>query len=361
VQVHKGDKGQGTGDNGKGLQRLQLVGLTIAFASFFLLLLLPINLPTSQHRLLAVLGLTFTCWVTEALPLPVTALLAMLLCVVLGILPAKQAFAPLGNPVIFLFLGAFLLAESVRTHELDRRIVEWLLSRERIARTPLRILAGFAVAAWSVSGWMSNTATTATLYPLAWQTFQRLRSGLTCPESFGLALLLICAYASSIGGIITPIGTPPNLIGLGFLAEQGNVHIGFLQWMLAAMPIGALMLVCLLIIAWLRVRKGLEVRDLGAVLATQVGNAADERGTQHPHRFRDSHQFVAAFWISVTVFRKTLALSHACTHPIRRWSSSGVLQRTSRSSSSLARSRHAFRSACGRRETDFELERCPAD
>lgn len=269
MQVHKGDKGHGTGDNGKGLQRLQLVGLTIAFASFFLLLLLPINLPTSQHRLLAVLGLTFTCWVTEALPLPVTALLAMLLCVVLGILPAKQAFAPLGNPVIFLFLGAFLLAESVRTHELDRRIVEWLLSRERIARTPLRILAGFAVAAWSVSGWMSNTATTATLYPLAWQTFQRLRSRLTRPESFGLALLLICAYASSIGGIITPIGTPPNLIGLGFLAEQGNVHIGFLQWMLAAMPIGALMLVCLLIIAWLRVRKELGVRDWGSVLTTQ--------------------------------------------------------------------------------------------
>ncbi len=269
MQVHKRDKGHGAGDNGKGLQSRHLVGLTIAFVAFLLLILLPFNLPTSQHRLLAVLGLTFTCWVTEALPLPVTALLAMLLCVVLGILPAKQAFAPLGNPVIFLFLGAFLLAESVRTHELDRRIVEWLLSREWIARTPLRILVGFAVAAWSVSGWMSNTATTATLYPLAWQTFQGLRSRLTRPESFGLALMLICAYASSIGGIITPIGTPPNLIGLGFLAEQANVHIGFLQWMIAAIPIGALMLVCLLIIAWLRVRKGLGIRDWGSVLTTQ--------------------------------------------------------------------------------------------
>jgi Di- and tricarboxylate transporters len=131
----------------KEAQRRYLIGLTVAFAAFLLLLLLPLELPPSQHRLLAVLGFTFTCWVTEALPLPVTALFAMLLCVVLGILPAKQAFAPLGNPIIFLFLGAFLLAESVRTHELDRRMVEWLFSRSWIARTPLRILVGFAVAA----------------------------------------------------------------------------------------------------------------------------------------------------------------------------------------------------------------------
>lgn len=253
----------------KGAQRRHLIGLTVAFAAFLLLLLLPLELPPSQHRLLAVLGFTFTCWVTEALPLPVTALSAMLLCVVLGILPAKQAFAPLGNPIIFLFLGAFLLAESVRTHELDRRMVEWLLSRSWIARTPLRILVGFAVAAWTISGWMSNTATTATLYPLAWQTFQGMRTQLMRPENFGLALMLICAYASSIGGIITPIGTPPNLIGLGFLAEQANVHIGFLQWMFAATPVGILMLICLLIVAWLRVRKGLEIKDLGAVLVTQ--------------------------------------------------------------------------------------------
>lgn len=269
MQVYERDKGHGTGDNEKGLQSRHLIGLTVAFATFLLLLLLPFKLPPSQHRLLAVLGFTFICWVMEVLPLPVTALLAMLLCVVLGILPAKQAFAPLGNPVIFLFLGAFLLAEAVRVHELDRRVMEWFLSRGWIARTPLRILVGFALAAWTISGWMSNTATTATLYPLAWQTFQGLRAQLMRPDSFGLALMLICAYASSIGGIITPIGTPPNLIGLGFLAEQANVHIGFLQWMLAAAPIGVLMLVCLLIIAWWRVRKGLEVRDWGSVLTTQ--------------------------------------------------------------------------------------------
>jgi sodium-dependent dicarboxylate transporter 2/3/5 len=80
----------------KGAQRRYLIGLTVAFATFLLLLLLPLELPPSQHRLLAVLGFTFTCWVTEALPLPVTALSAMLLCVVLGILPAKQGDENIG-------------------------------------------------------------------------------------------------------------------------------------------------------------------------------------------------------------------------------------------------------------------------
>ncbi|MFN4180036.1 MAG: SLC13 family permease, partial [Armatimonadota bacterium] len=240
-------------------------------SAFVLLLLLPLNLPPPQHRLLALLALTFTFWVTEALPLPVTALLAMLLCAVLNIVPVKQAFAPLGNPIIFLFLGAFLLAEAVRAHQLDRRWVEWLLSRQWIARTPFRILTGFGFAAWAISGWMSNTATTATLYPLAWQTFQELRTKLKQPENFGLALMLICAYASSLGGIITPVGTPPNLIGLGFLAEQANVRIGFLQWMMAVAPVGIAMLVCLMLIARLRTRASLKRESKFTLTAQRLG------------------------------------------------------------------------------------------
>ena len=256
-----------------GLQRHQRWGLAFGIGVFVLLLLLPLNLPPPQHRLLAILALTFTFWITEALPLPVTALLAMLLCVMFGVLPAKQAFAPLGNPVIFLFLGAFLLAEAVRTHELDRRWVEWLLSRKWIAKTPFRILAGFGISAWAISGWMSNTATTATLYPLAWQTFQELKAKVSRPENFGLALMLICAYASSVGGVITPVGTPPNLIGLGFLVEQANVHIGFLQWVIAIAPIGAVMLVCLMVIAKFRTRTGLEGESNFTLTTQRLGTS----------------------------------------------------------------------------------------
>ncbi len=256
-----------------GLKSHQRWGLVVGVVAFTLLLLLPLNLPAAQHRLLALLALTFTYWVTEALPLPVTALLAMLLCSVLGILPAKQAFAPLGNPVIFLFLGAFLLAEAVRTHELDRRWVEWLLSRKWIAKTPFRVLAGFGLSAWAISGWMSNTATTATLYPLAWQTFQELRTRLVRPENFGLALMLTCAYSSSIGGIVTPVGTPPNLIGLGFLTEQANVRIGFLQWVMAVAPVGVAMLVCLMLIARFMVKENSLSNETALSLTTRrLGN-----------------------------------------------------------------------------------------
>lgn len=237
------------------MHRAKWFGLTIGVGAFLGMFLLPFDLPVSQQRLIAVLILTFTFWVTEALPLPVTALLAMVLCSLLGILSPKQAFASLGNPIIFLFLGAFLLAEAVRTHELDRRWVEWLLSRKWIARTPFRILTGFGISAWALSGWMSNTATTATLYPLAWQSFQVLKVRLARPENFGLALMLICAYASSVGGIVTPVGTPPNLIGLGFLEQQARIHIGFLQWILVVGPVGVAMLAFLIFMAWLRIGK----------------------------------------------------------------------------------------------------------
>ncbi len=238
--------------------RTKWLKLTIGVGAFLLLLLLPFDLPPSQRRLIAVLALTLTFWITEALPLPVTSLLAMVLCSLLGILPAKQSFASLGNPIIFLFLGAFLLAEAVSIHELDRRWIEWLLSKDWIARTPFRILVGFSIAAWGLSAWISNTAATATLYPLAWQTFRELKSRLLRPESFGVALMLICAYASSIGGIVTPVGTPPNLIGIGFLSEAG-IHIGFLQWILTVAPIGVVMIACLMLMARLKIRLSLVV------------------------------------------------------------------------------------------------------
>ncbi|MCS7263290.1 MAG: SLC13 family permease [Armatimonadetes bacterium] len=251
------------------MHRRKWLGMAFGFSSFLIVSLLPFDLPKPQKHLIAVLILTFTFWVTEALPLPVTALLAMVLCSLLGILTPKQAFASLGNPIIFLFLGAFLLAEAVRTHELDRRWVEWVLSRNWIARTPLRILTGFGFAAWSLSGWMSNTATTATLYPLAWRTFQNLKGKMKHPENFGLALMLICAYASSIGGIITPVGTPPNLIALGFLERQAGIEIGFLEWMLVVAPVGIVMFACLIFMAWVSTRNVLYQSDGSFAFAPQ--------------------------------------------------------------------------------------------
>lgn len=230
----------------------QWVGLSLASCFFLLILLLPLPLTVTQRRLVAVLVLTFTLWVTEALPLPVTALLGVTLCVLLDIIPAEQAFASFGNPILFLFLGAFMLAEAIRIHGLDRRWAEWLLSRPTFSRSPFRLLAGFGIATWAMSAWMSNTATTATVYPLAWQAFQELRPRLPNASAFGTALMLTCAYASSIGGILTPIGTPPNLIGLGFLQKLGGISIGFVQWMLVAVPIGVAMLMAhLLWVRWL--------------------------------------------------------------------------------------------------------------
>ncbi len=265
-------------------ERVRLVvgwKIALGFGLALLLLLLPFPLPHDQHRLLAIWMLTLVFWITEALPLPVTALVAMTLCALLGILPPKQAFAGLGNPIIFLFLGAFLLAEAVHRHGLDRRWMEWLLSKPWFTQSPFRLLIGFSVTAWGLSAWMSNTATTASLYPLAWQTFQTLRTALNRPEPFGTALMLLCAYASSVGGVLTPIGTPPNLIGLGFLEKEAGVHFGFLNWVFHLAPIGAVMLVCLLAYAWWWT-KGIRQHDGGHTLTPQrLGNplTSGERNT----------------------------------------------------------------------------------
>lgn len=257
------------------------IGLLLGAVSFALTLILPLPLPVQQHRLIAVLVLTFTFWVTEALPLAVTALLAVILCVLLGIVPAKQAFASFGNPIIFLFIGAFILAEAVRVHGLDRRLAEWLLSYPLFARSPFRVLVGFGLAGCGISAWMSNTATTATLCPLAWQAFQEFRPKLSNASSFGIALMLTCAYASSIGGIITPVGTPPNLIGIGFLRKLADFHIGFVQWMLIAAPIGIVMLMVYSLLArWLYGIRGSDetitilTQRLGLPLTTGERNTA---------------------------------------------------------------------------------------
>jgi sodium-dependent dicarboxylate transporter 2/3/5 len=257
----------------------QWVGLALASSLFLLALLLPLPLTAPQRRLIAVLVLTFTLWVTEALPLPVTALLGVTLCVLLGIVPAEQAFASFGNPILFLFLGAFMLAEAIRVHGLDRRWAEWLLARPTFSRSPFRLLTGFGVATWAMSAWMSNTATTATIYPLAWQAFQELRPRLSNASAFGTALMLTCAYASSIGGILTPVGTPPNLIGLGFLQKLAGISIGFVQWMLIAIPIGLAMLVAHLLWArWLFGVKGGQLLTM-ATERLKTPMTAGERNT----------------------------------------------------------------------------------
>ena len=184
-------------------------------------------------------------WLTECVPLPATALLIPVLTALYGIASPKEAFVPFGNQIIFLFIGAFLLAEAMEKHKWDKRMAYIALSRSFVS-TPSRLISVVALVCWCLSMWISNTATCAIMMPICVGIIHSLGSSL--PEkdqrSFATRLLLTCAFASSIGGMATPVGSPPNALAIEFLREM-NIRIGFLKWMMFGLPVSILMLILL--------------------------------------------------------------------------------------------------------------------
>jgi sodium-dependent dicarboxylate transporter 2/3/5 len=177
-------------------------------------------------------------WVTEALPLPVTALLGASACVVLQVAPAREVFAPFADPLMFLFIGAFILARGIFLHGLDRRVAYAVLSLPWVGARPSRILLAFGAVTAFISWWISNTATTAMMFGIGLSILAAMRGSDSGPidPRYATALLLMTSFAASIGGLATPVGTPPNVIGLGFIRSQLRVEISFLEWMLIGVP-----------------------------------------------------------------------------------------------------------------------------
>lgn len=251
-------------------RRRRAVGLVLGPAACALLLAFPPDgLPSPAARLSAVVAWVLVWWITEPVPIPVTALLGPALTVVLGVWGAREAFAPFGDPIIFLFLGSFLLAEAMSVHGVDRRVATSLLSSRLVGGSPGRAVTAFAVLAAGASMWLSNTATTAMLYPIALGVLAALsrkaRAGSEGPSRYATGLLLVCAYGSSIGGVGTPVGTPPNLVALGQLKTLAGITVPFLSWMLLAVPISAAVLVfALLYVRVFVVREPAGARRPGA-------------------------------------------------------------------------------------------------
>lgn len=176
-------------------------------------------------------------WVTEAVPIPVTALLPLLLMPVLGILSVTAATAPFANPVIYLFLGGFLLAAAFEGSGLHRRLALAMIARA--GTRPDRIIAGFMATAGFISLWVSNTATVLIIYPLALSIADQARAAEpnAKPYDFEIPLLLSVAYAATIGGLGTLIGTPPNALLAAYLLESHGITVPFVRWMAVGVPI----------------------------------------------------------------------------------------------------------------------------
>jgi sodium-dependent dicarboxylate transporter 2/3/5 len=217
------------------------IGAVLAPAAFISLFLLPMaGVSPEGHRLAAVLGAVVVLWVTEALPLPVTALLGAAACVMLEVAPAKTVFASFADPLMFLFIGAFILARAIFLHGLDRRVAYAVLSLSWVGTRPNRILLAFGAVTALLSAWISNTATTAMMFGIGLSILAALRapeSGVAIDPRYATALMLMTSFAASVGGLTTPVGTPPNLIGLGFIRSQLGTEIGFFRWTLIGVPV----------------------------------------------------------------------------------------------------------------------------
>jgi sodium-dependent dicarboxylate transporter 2/3/5 len=221
-------------------RRRRTAGLFMAPAILLALLLAPLPIAPAAHRLAAILAMMVVLWVTEALPLAVTALIGPLLAIMLRVAPARAALAPFADPIIFLFIGSFMLAEAMFVHGLDRRIAFSALSSRLVGASPVRILVVFGGVTAMISMWISNTATTAMMFPIGLSIVAHLTHGREREQGsreFAIAMMLICAFGASIGGIGTPIGTPPNLIGIGMLSRIVGVEISFFRWMLLGVPL----------------------------------------------------------------------------------------------------------------------------
>jgi sodium-dependent dicarboxylate transporter 2/3/5 len=213
-----------------------LLGPLAALA--LLLLPAPDGMPAAAWATAAIAAWMAIWWATEAIPVPATALLPILLLPLLGVGSVTQAAAPFAHPLIFLFLGGFILATAIQRWNLHRRIALALVLR--LGTAPARLVAGFMLATAILSMWVSNTATAMLMLPIALSVIAELDLR-ESRDNFARALLLGIAYAASIGGIGTLIGTPPNALLAAFAAERHGIAIGFAQWMAIGLPVAALM------------------------------------------------------------------------------------------------------------------------
>src|SRR6185503_11918107 len=225
-------------DEGEAVGRGRLLaGLVVAPIAFGSLWVAPLDIPEPAHRLAAVLGAVVVLWISEAIPMAMTAFLGVAAMVPLGIATPAEAFGPFADPLIFLFIGTFILAQSIFFHGLDRRFAFAMLALPGVRGRPARVLVVFGAVCCAISMWISNTATVAMMLPIGLSLLAVLESHDEASPRYGAAILLSASFGASIGGLATPVGTPPNLIGIGFLRRATGVDVPFFSWMALGVPL----------------------------------------------------------------------------------------------------------------------------
>jgi sodium-dependent dicarboxylate transporter 2/3/5 len=206
-------------------------------------------MPAAAQNVAATATLMAIWWICEPIPIPATSLLPIVLFPLLGIMPTSQATAPFANHLIFLFMGGFIIALSIQRWDLHKRIALHII--RIVGFSPKRLVLGFMLATAFLSAFVSNTATAVMMLPIALAVTQQAKAEasrvhnantINALEPLGLNLMLGIAYAASIGGVATLIGTPPNTVLAGYLANTYGYEITFAQWLRIGLPLALVFL-----------------------------------------------------------------------------------------------------------------------
>lgn len=269
------------------------IGLVLGpgIAAAILLAGAPEGLSFSAWATAALLAWMAVWWATEPIPIPVTSLLPLVFIPLIGAGTAREATAGYSSPIVMLLLGGFVIALGIERWGLHKRIALNIVSR--VGSHPAALIFGFMAATALLSMWISNTATTLMMVPIAISAAAALKDD---TGKFVTALLLGVCYAASIGGVATPIGTPTNLIAIQWLEENSDATIGYAQWMSFGVPA----LVLLIPISWWAVTRNMPKLAGGEAAALEVQDQRRGLGAITAPEARAALVFgiVACLWVA---------------------------------------------------------------
>ncbi len=232
------------------MNKTKLFGLILGPLSFILILLFfhPEGLSKEANAVLASTIWIAIWWITEAIPIAVTALLPIVLFPLSGGLDLSATSGSFGHKYVFLYMGGFVIAIAIEKWNLHKRIALNII--HLIGADIRKIILGFMVATAFLSMWISNTATSVMMLPIGLAIIKQLKDNPATAEDenllFGKSLMLAIAYSASIGGMATLIGTPPNLVLAGVVLDTYGYEITFMQWFMFGLPIS----IILIFICW---------------------------------------------------------------------------------------------------------------
>ncbi|MCP5245867.1 MAG: DASS family sodium-coupled anion symporter [Burkholderiales bacterium] len=272
------------------------LALGVSFLVTTIILPAPAEMSESAWRTSGVALLLAIWWATEVLPIPVTSLLPILLFPALGIMSMENSTAPYAAPAIFLLLGGFIVAKGLEKWNLHRRIALNILAR--VGSSPGGLIAGFMGATALISMWISNTASTLMMIPIAMSlASEMVKDEIGQHQKFILCLILGIAYSASIGGLGTIIGTPPNLFVVSFMKQNYDIDISFVKWMMFGVPV----VIVMTTLAWWVLTKWAFSFDLHGehISKTIIDEELKKLGklTQPERRITYVFAFIAMAWI----------------------------------------------------------------